>query len=73
MSVNPSLFGNPVKYQSLVSELQSQIHNSKSESKDQRVYFAGQQSYMKRQQNKEKDFVSISEETFKLLFPEESV
>jgi LDH2 family malate/lactate/ureidoglycolate dehydrogenase len=70
MSINPSLFGSPEEYQSLVSELQSQINNSKPTKMGEKVYFAGQQSYIKRQQNREKDSVSISEETFKLLFPE---
>src|SRR5690606_13836203 len=54
MSISPQLFGSVTDYQSLVTELQEQILDAKPTKKTKKVYFAGQQSYLKRQQNKEK-------------------
>lgn len=73
MAINPELFGTKEEYKSLVSELQEHIVSSKPITAGQKVYFAGQQSYMKRHQNRKKDQVLLSNETFTVLFPERSL
>ena len=52
MAINPALFGNIDHYRSLITQLQVTINNSKPLKGFRKVYFAGQQSHLKRQKNK---------------------
>ncbi len=61
MSIDPNLFGEINEYKNLVSEFQKEIKSSNT--KGNKVYFAGEQSYLKREKNKNIKQISITKET----------
>ena len=68
IALDPELFGKRDDYKDLVTQLEKEITMAKKEDDLQRIYFAGQKSYEKRLKNMQKDTVTISQETYKLLF-----
>lgn len=70
IAIDPKLFGDIDEYKGLVDELEREIVSARKWKNADKVYFAGQRSYMKRKINMQKNAVSISKETYKLLFKE---
>ncbi len=70
IAIDPRLFGDIDEYKDLVDELEKEIINASKRKNDNNVYFAGQRSYIKRKINMQKNTVTISKETYKLLFNE---
>lgn len=61
MSIDPNLFGKSDEYKTLVSKFQDEIKSSNTTGTE--VFFAGEQSYLKREKNKKAKRIRITEKT----------
>ncbi len=68
MALNPSFFGNKNVYKSMVTQLEKTIIEAKKLKSINKIYFAGQKSYLLRQKNSTKKTLVVSSRTYQFLF-----
>lgn len=66
--LNPSFFGNKSVYKSMVTQLEETIIKAKKLKSVNKIYFAGQRSYLLRQKNSTKKTLVVSNRTYQFLF-----
>lgn len=68
LTLNPAMFGDVDKYKNLVAKLQAEIKAGRKAEGIDEIHFAGEKSFNARKLNSVKETISISEETFNILF-----
>jgi LDH2 family malate/lactate/ureidoglycolate dehydrogenase len=68
LAINPEMFGEVDRYKDLVSDLQTAIKGGRKAKGIEEVYFAGEKSFKARSRNFTKETISVSEETFNILY-----
>ena len=68
MVLNPSSFGDPKIYKSMVTQLEKNIIKARKLKDINKIYFSGQKSYLLRQKNSTKKTLVISNRTYQFLF-----
>lgn len=67
MAIDPSFFGNKVKYKKLVNKLEDKILGARKSNNISNIYYAGQKSFLLRKKNASKKTVRISDNTYKFF------
>ncbi len=68
MALNPSFFGDKKIYKSMVTQLEKTILKARKLKGINKIYFAGQKSYLLRRKNSTKKTLVISNRTYQFLF-----